>query len=155
MDFKSLTQKLSQLSEQAVTKSTQAFDVAGKFTGEMLEKTAGFTYETLKSTPWCIATPDMFDAIRSDKNLVIFVVGDAQDVQSGSIIGRMPLLIAKAWQNSATLRIVYASDVPEVVHTLGAPIPSVTVFRDGSLKFQLSGPKLQEFLDSFALSGNW
>ncbi len=155
MDFKSLTAKLTELSDTAAKMGIQALDQAGKFSGEMLEKTADITYEKIKTTPFCIMTPEAFDSVQSDKNLVVFVVGDKENPQTKAIIGRMPLLVGKAWKFTATVKVVYAADLPNLVQSLGASVPSACIYRDGTQKWVLTGVKLDQFLETFDIFADW
>jgi hypothetical protein len=52
----------------------------------MLEKTADFTYDKLKSSSFCIANGEAYDQVKGHKNLVIFVVSDRDNAQSKAII---------------------------------------------------------------------
>ncbi len=155
MDIKSFGAKLSVFGEKAAIVSNSMFEKAGKFTGDMLEKTAEFTFDKLKTSPYCIATNEAFDAVKEDKKLIVFIVGDRENTQSKAIIWRMPLQIAKAWQYSATLKLIYAEDLPALVQSLGATPPSVCIYRSGELKYQLIGEKLNLFLENFDILRDW
>lgn len=155
MDIKSLGAKLSVFGNKASVVSNSLFQKAGKFTGDMLEKTADFTFDKLKTSPYCIATGEAFDEVKGHKNLVIFVVGDRENSQSKAIIGRMPLQIAKAWQYTATLKVIYAQDLPNLVAAIGAETPSASIYRNGALKYLLTGAKLDMFLENFDIFCDW
>lgn len=118
MDFKSIQSKLVQFGKVAADASSSAFTKAEKFTGNMLEKTADFTFDKIKTSNFCITGGEMFDEVKGHKNLVIFVVADREDVQSKNIIGRFPLLVGKAWQYTTTLRIIYSTDLPDLVQAI-------------------------------------
>ena len=155
MDFKSAWKKLFQYGKVAANASVSAFEKAEKFTGDLLEKTADFTFDKIKTSPFCIVSWDMFDEVKWHKNLVVFVVADKEDTQSKVIIGRFPLLIGKAWQYSATLKIVYAQDLPDLVTAIGASAPSACIYKNGEQKFVLTWEKLNQFIESFDISNDW
>jgi hypothetical protein len=155
MDIKSLSAKLSVFGEKASVVSNSLFEKAGKFTGDMLEKTADFTFDKLKTSPYCITNGNAFDEVKEHKNLVFFVIGDRDNTQSKAIVGRMPLQIAKAWQYSATLKVIYAQDFPDLVAAIGAQTPSVSIYRNGALKHMLVGKKLDMFLENFDIFCDW
>lgn len=155
MDIKSFGAKLSVFGEKAAIVSNNVFQKAGKLTGEMLEKTADFTFDKLKTSPLCILNGEAFDEVKGHKNFVVFVVGDRENVQSKSIVGRMPLLVAKAWQFSATLKVIYGQDLPDLVQAIGAEAPSVSIYRNGALKYMLTGEKLDAFVDTFDIFCDW
>ena len=115
MDFGALADKLAKLGDRAITASSGAFEKAGKITGDLLEKTADFTYDRVKTTPLCIQNTAELDAALEAKNSVIFIVGPKEDTLSKSMIGRLPLLAGKAWQYSASLKVLFAADYPEQV----------------------------------------
>lgn len=83
------------------------------------------------------------------------MVGDRENAQNKAIIGRILLNIGKAWQYSATLKIIYAQDLPDLVQALGVSAPSACIYRNGSMKFQLTDFKLDMFLESFDISCDW
>ena len=155
MDIKSLSAKLSVFGEKASVVSNSLFEKAGKFTGDMLEKTAEFTFDKLKTSPYCITSGEAFDEVKEHKNLVVFVIGDRENAQSKAIVGRMPLQIAKAWQYSATLKVIYAQDFSDLVAAIGAQIPSASIYRNGVLKYLLVGKKLDMFLENFDIFCDW
>ncbi len=155
MDFGALAGKLAKLGDQALTASSGAFEKAGKITGDLLEKTAEFTYDKVKTTPLCIQSTAELDSALEVKNSVIFVVGAKEDALSKSMIGRLPLLAGKAWQYSASLKVMFAADYPEQVIALGASIPSALIYRSGVQKHVLTEDKLIVFLESFDLSRDW
>lgn len=155
MDIKSLGAKLSVFGEKAAVVGNNVFQKAGKLTGDMLEKTADFTFDKLKTSPFCITSGEDFDEVKGHRNFVLFVVSDRENAQSKAIVGRMPLLVAKAWQFSATLKVVYAQDLPELVQAIGAPAPSVSIYRNGTLKHLLTEGKLDAFIDTFDIFCDW
>ncbi len=83
------------------------------------------------------------------------MVADREDTQSKTIIGRFPLLLGKAWQYSATLKIVYAQDLPDLVGAIGATAPCACIYRNGEQKFVLTGEKLNLFVESFDIGKDW
>ena len=155
MDFWAFTKKLTKFADQAVIVSDKAFKKAGKVTGDLLEKTADFSYDKLKTSPIAIIDGNMLDAALELKSCVIFVIGSREDVGSKSIIGRMPLLIGKAWQYSTTLRILYAEDLPVQVSALGAVVPSALIYKLGIQKYMLTGAELTEFIETFDITKVW
>lgn len=64
MDIKSLSKKLSVFGAKAAVVSNSMFEKAGKFTGEMLEKTADITFDKLKTTQFCIQNAEAFDEVK-------------------------------------------------------------------------------------------
>jgi hypothetical protein len=155
MDFWAFTKKLAGFADKAVDVSSGAFTKAGEITGNLLEKTADFSYDKLKTSPLTITDGNMLDETIALKSCVIFVVGSREDAGSKSIIGRMPLLVGKAWQYSTTLKILYAEDLPAQVSALGASIPSVLIYKKGAQKYHLTGAELTEFIESFDITKEW
>ncbi|MDD2745805.1 MAG: hypothetical protein PHU93_04670 [Candidatus Gracilibacteria bacterium] len=155
MDIKSLSKKLSVFGAKAAVVSTSMFEKAGKFTGDMLEKTADLTFDKIKTTQFCIQNAEAFDEVKGHKNLVFFVVSDRENTQSKAIVGRMPLNVGKAWQYSATLKIIYALDLPELVQALDVVAPCACIYKNGEMKYQLTGPKLDMFLENFDIFCDW
>jgi len=155
MDIKSLSKKLSVFGAKAAVVSNSMFEKAGKFTGDMLEKTADFTFDKLKTTQFCIQKAEDFDEVKGHKNLVVFVVSDRENSQSKAIVGRMPLNAGKAWQHSATLKIIYAQDLPELVQALAVTAPSACIYRNGEMKHQLTDYQLDLFLENFDILCHW
>jgi hypothetical protein len=155
MDFWAFTKKLAILADKAVDVSGVAFAKAGAVTGELLEKTADFSYDKLKTSPFTIIDSNWLDEAIALSNCVIFVVWGREDATSKSIIGRMPLLVGKAWQYSTTLKILYAEDFPAQVSALGASIPSALIYKKGVQKYILTETHLKEFIESFDITRDW
>jgi hypothetical protein len=155
MDLWALTKKLADYADQAIDASSGVFEQAGKITGNLLEKTADFSYDKLKTSPLTITNGTMLDEAIALKSCVLFVVGSREDADSKSIIGRMPLLVGKAWQYSTTLKILYAEDLPAQVSALEATIPSAIIYRSGVKKYMLTGAELTEFVESFDITKAW
>lgn len=122
MDFKSITGKLREFGANALEKAGPTFDTAltgaQKFTGEMLEKTADLSYDSIKNTPYYIKDVESFEKARISKNLVVFVVGKKEDAATKAIIGRLPILVVKAWQFSSNMKVIYAEESSDLTSLL-------------------------------------
>ncbi len=111
MDFKSFTEKITDFSSKAIDASVAA-----------LGKTTDFTYENLKKTPVMLKVAADFEAVRTEKKLVIFVLGK-DDPISKNILLQLPILFSKAWIESATLKTIAAEDSADLVSLLEAATP--------------------------------
>ena len=119
MDFKSFTDKVTTLGSQALAASVEA-----------LGKTTDFTYEHIKKTPVMLKVAADFEAVRTEKNLVIFVLGQKDDPISKNILLQLPVLYSRAWIVSATLKLIASEDAPDLVKILETTAPSVLVYRE-------------------------
>jgi hypothetical protein len=63
--------------------------------------------------------------------------------------------MGKAWQHSATLKLIYAQDLPDLTAAIGAVPPCALIYRNGALKHLVTGEKLNLFLENFDISCDW
>ena len=149
MDFKSLTAKLGTFADTATVFAGKALTT----TLTALEKTADFSYDKIKSTPFYLKNGADFDSVKEDRNLVIIVIGGREDATTKQVLARLPILVPRAWQYSATLKLLYITDLPDLAQSLDATSGNILIYREGNLKTKLSGEKMTEFLTSFDIFG--
>lgn len=155
MDFEKLKKKLITFGEKALETSEKAIGTAGHLAGQALEKTADFTADTIKTSKYCIQSGEDYDVISHDKNLVVFVLSGTEDEKSKAIIWRLPVLLARGWQYSATVRVIFESSLPQVVRVMGVSPVWAGIFREWNLKHALYDETLDAFLDSFDIFYDW
>lgn len=144
MDFKSFTAKITDISSKAVNASVEA-----------LAKTTDFTYENLKKTPVMLKVPADFEAVRSQKRLVILCLGKDDPISKNMIL-QLPILFSKAWIESATLKTIAAEDSSDLVKILEVATPGVLIYCEGELKTNLKDPaQITEFVSSFDIRKDW
>jgi hypothetical protein len=119
MDFEKLKSTLLTFGEKALETSEKALGTAGQLAGQALEKTADFTVDTIKTSKYCIQSGDDYDSVCQDKNLVVFILTSVEDEKSKAIIGRLPVLLARGWQYSTTVRVIFENSLPQVVRAIG------------------------------------
>lgn len=141
MDWNALKNKAVDLGNKAMDKSLSA-----------LEKASSHTYEGLKKTPVSIKNGAEFDEAKSAPLLMVVVVGK-NDAASKSVLARMPVIFKSVWIYSASLKVVLADEVPELVSALGvSDLPAVFVFRKGEQEKRFDGLSALDFIKCIDLS---
>lgn len=141
MDWNALKNKAVDLGNKAMDKSLSA-----------LEKASSHTYEGLKKTPVSIKNGAEFDDAKSAPLLMVVVVGK-EDAASKSVLARMPVIFKDVWIYSASLKVVLADEVPELVSALGvSDLPAVLVFRKGEQEKRFDGLAALDFIKCVDLS---
>lgn len=141
MDWNALKNKAIGLGNKAVDKSLSA-----------LEKASSHTYEGLKKTPVSIKNGAEFDEAKSAPLLMVIVVGK-NDAASKSVLARMPVIFKDVWIYSASLKVVLADEVPELVTALQvSELPTVLVFRKGEQERRFDGLAALDFIKNINLS---
>lgn len=141
MDWNALKNKAIDLGNKAVDKSLSA-----------LEKASSHTYEGLKKTPVSIKNGAEFDEAKSAPLLMVIVVGK-NDAASKSVLARMPVIFKDVWIYSASLKVVLADEVPELVTALQiSELPTVLVFRKGEQEKRFDGLAALDFIKNINLS---
>lgn len=141
MDWNALKSKAVDLGNKAMDKSLSA-----------LEKASSHTYEGLKKTPVSIKNGAEFDDAKSAPLLMVVVVGK-EDAASKSVLARMPVIFKDVWIYSASLKVVLADEVPELVSALGvSDLPAVLVFRKGEQEKRFDGLAALDFIKCVDLS---
>lgn len=137
----------NKLREQATEFGKKTLDTSMSY----LEKTAGWSYEWLKKTPFFLKDGAGFDLVRNEKLLVIFVLGK-EDPISRSILVQFPVILSKAWIVSATLKTILSEESNELLWVLQANTPSVMIYRKGELIRRVGADDIKEFLKEFDVS---
>ena len=141
MDWNALKSKALDLGNKAVDKGLVA-----------LEKASSHTYEGLKKTPVSIKNGAEFDEAKSAPLLMVIVVGK-EDAPSKTVLARMPVIFKDVWIYSASLKVILAEEVPDLVGALGiSEFPAVFVFRKGEQERRLEGNAALEFIKCVDLS---
>lgn len=141
MDWNALKSKALDLGNKAVDKGLVA-----------LEKASSHTYEGLKKTPVSIKNGAEFDEAKSAPLLMVIVVGK-EDAPSKTVLARMPVVFKDVWIYSASLKVILAEEVPDLVGALGiSEFPAVFVFRKGEQERRLEGNAALEFIKCVDLS---
>ncbi len=141
MDWNALKSKALDLGNKAVDKGLVA-----------LEKASSHTYEGLKKTPVSIKNGAEFDDAKSAPLLMVIVVGK-EDAPSKTVLARMPVIFKDVWIYSASLKVILAEEVPDLVGVLGiSEFPAVFVFRKGEQERRLEGNAALEFIKCVDLS---
>ena len=141
MDWNALKNKAVDLGNKAMDKSLSA-----------LEKASSHTYEGLKKTPVSIKNGAEFDDAKSAPLLMVVVVGK-EDAASKSVLARMPVIFKDVWIYSASLKVVLADEVPELVSALQvSELPTVLVFRKGEQEKRFDGLAALDFIKCINLS---
>lgn len=141
MDWNALKNKALDLGNKAVDKGLVA-----------LEKASSHTYEGLKKTPVSIKNGAEFDEAKSAPLLMVIVVGK-EDAPSKTVLARMPVVFKDVWIYSASLKVILAEEVPDLVGALGiSEFPAVFVFRKGEQERRLEGNAALEFIKCVDLS---
>lgn len=136
------------LKDKAVSFGNKAMD-AGL---SALEKASAHTYEGLKKTPVSLKNGAEFDEAKSVPLLMVVVVGK-EDAASKSVLARIPVVFKDVWVFSASLKVVLADEVPELVGALGvSEFPAVFVYRKGELEKRFEGLAALDFLKNINLS---
>lgn len=149
MDWNAIKNKGAAFKDRVVDFGGKAVDK----TMTALEKTASHSYDGLKKTPVSIKNGAEFDEAKNlQTTVVIFVLGK-EDPVSRAVLVRMPLLVKDAWIYSATLKVVLAPEVPELLPVLPvSEAPGMLIFRKGELEKTLTGDAVLEFAKNFDLS---
>lgn len=117
-----------------------------------LEKASSHTYEGLKKTPISLKNGSEFDEAKSAPLLFVLVVGK-EDAASKSVLARMPAVFKDAWLYSASLKVVLADEVPDLVGALGiSEFPAAYVYRKGELEKSFQGLAALDFIKNVDLS---
>lgn len=141
MDWNALKNKAIDLGNKAVDKSLSA-----------LEKASSHTYEGLKKTPVSIKNGAEFDEAKSAPLLMVVAVGK-NDAASKSVLARMPVIFKDVWIYSASLKVILADEVPELVTALQiSELPAVFVFRKGEQEKRFDGLAALDFIKCVNLS---
>lgn len=141
MDWIALKSKALDLGNKAVDKGLVA-----------LEKASSHTYEGLKKTPVSIKNGAEFDEAKSAPLLMVIIVGK-EDAPSKTVLARMPVVFKDVWIYSASLKVILAEEVPDLVGALGiSEFPAVFVFRKGEQERRLEGNAALEFIKCVDLS---
>lgn len=141
MDWNALKDKALDLGNKAMDKGLTA-----------LEKASSHTYEGLKKTAVSIKSGEEFDAAKSAPLLLVLVVGK-EDALSKAVLARMPVIFKDVWIYSASLKVILAEEVPDLVAALGiSEFPAAFVFRKGEQEKRFEGNAALEFVKCINLS---
>lgn len=141
MDWNALKDKALDLGNKAMDKGLVA-----------LEKASSHTYEGLKKTAVSIKSGAEFDEAKSAPLLLVLVVGK-EDALSKTVLARMPVIFKDVWIYSASLKVILAEEVPDLVGALGiSEFPAAIVFRKGEQERRLEGNAALEFVKCIDLS---
>ncbi len=80
-------------------------------------KALDFTQKQMQSTPIVLKNVAEFEALKSEKRLIIITYKEADPV-AREILLRTPMWGAQAWTDAATLRFLIADQTPELASHL-------------------------------------
>lgn len=148
MDWSAIKTKAASLGSKAAALGGKAVDASFS----ALEKASSHTYEGLKKTPISLKNGSELDSAKSLPLLMVLVLGK-DDAVSKAILARLPAIFKDVWVYSASLKVILADEIPELVSVMGvSEPPAIFVYRKGELEKRFDGAAALEFSRNVDLS---
>ncbi|MDD2916543.1 MAG: hypothetical protein PHH70_01725 [Candidatus Gracilibacteria bacterium] len=143
------------LKDQATVWGTRATEMAKKgfeTSKEYAEKTGEFTYAKLKESKFTLKDTAEYRELEQKKRFVIFCIRDSESFTK-FFLAMLPVLLAKTWIESGSLRIIIEEGSDELRTALNIThIPSVFMkTNDGTIKKITVEDDIRAFIKNFSL----